>query len=613
MWSKGRSLANEKVTGVARYVPRPRVPWQPSQFHRQNMTKEDMTKMWGRGRYRTGYGNYNSGYYTEKTHTLEDKAISMIPKHELEKFMPDISLGPKALVTPVSLMSARGGHRVTHDMLHSYDAHVGSYEKAAVVDHDNITPQDHAFVGLNAAALDCQGRIYRWLRRGPFFQEDQYFRRYVQNGGASAAQDAPLFAKIIRLAKQGHLKAACESYRSITSVPPVEVYRALTEACIHGGHLGDAVSTFEDGHAKLFYVARDGEVVMNLMRVAIAANNRPRVMWVYNLMRGRFYENQFVRAEIDPLWQYRITTLALSYLLDHHAAEEAKVLYQYLREAQLLDSDLQIRRGQQMQAALAEGKPVTMDDALLKETSLMQAAEQIAVLVAEAVREQHMPHEASLHRLSDKREKDVLSVGSAAVNWLQEKYLDLDVLCVLRLARFMGTRDLMANEQQAFVERASSWLSLLSNSAEQMDAVPLTYLRKSKKSAVNDLVRIGWAPEDTLNTRLLPSEDQFSFYYHKDARFVRESYPPAGDSIASRYLAMQPVHTEVTSMMEFSTSASPSSVMLEQQAEPARLLHSSVLRKDVKGPTSSSGDAAGNAASLKIGSATVQAADVRFE
>uniref|UniRef100_A0A146LDH5 Uncharacterized protein n=1 Tax=Lygus hesperus TaxID=30085 RepID=A0A146LDH5_LYGHE len=105
--------------------------------------------------------NFNSGYYPGKTHTLEEKTFDIIPKAELEKFMPDISIGSKALVTPVSLMHTRAGHRVTHDMLHSYDKHIGRVQNDAVVDHDHITPYDPNHVGLNAATVGSAARIYR--------------------------------------------------------------------------------------------------------------------------------------------------------------------------------------------------------------------------------------------------------------------------------------------------------------------------------------------------------------------------------------------------------------------------------------------------------------------
>jgi hypothetical protein len=553
VFQKGRGHAHEKVSSVGRYIPKARVPWQPSRFARKNLTKEDLIGLWGRGRYRSGYGNFNSGYSTEKTKVMEDASIQMIPKHELEKYMPDISLGPKSLVTPISLMSARNGHRVTHDMLHSYDAHIGALDKLAVVDHDNITPKDEAFVGLNAATLDCRARIYRWLRRGPFFQEDNYFRRYVASGMEKAPpQEVSLFKRVVRLAGKGRLKAACEEYRRITTVPPVEVYRSLTAACIPHGNLGDAVSIFEDGNAKLFYVARDGEVLHNLMSTAVTAKNRPRVMWVYNLMCGRFFENTFARAEIDPLWQYRITVRGLTWLLDNNCAEEARVLYGFLVEKKMLDYDLQVRMGKQMKDALAAGKSVALTNEALEDLSLMKSVRALAANLQSVVQESHDSFENSLH------EQAVSSRKDESLPWLQQKFPDVDVLGVMRLARFRGRRDLVANpeDQERYLRRCVEWLYALSERQEQRESKPLTYLRKSKPSAVNENVRVAWIPEMQKKTRMLPSEMGMSFSFKSGARFVSETYPSPGVTLASKFLATQPIQTEVSAAIDFTRVAS---------------------------------------------------------
>ncbi|CUG90748.1 Hypothetical protein, putative [Bodo saltans] len=550
VFAKGRGHAHEKVTNVGRYIPRARTPFQPSTFGRKNLTKEDLAQVWGRGRYRTGYANANSGYSTEKSKVMDDNTVTMIPKHELEKYMPDISLGPKSLVTPISLMSARNGHRVTHDMIHSYDAHIGALEKPAVVDHNNIIAQDNInFVGLNAATLDCRGRIYRWLRRGPFFQEDQYFRRYVAPGGLEKAptQEVSLFKRVVRLAGKGRLKGACEEYRKITTVPPVEVYRALTAACIPHGNLGDAISVFEDGNAKLFYVARDGEVLHNLMSTAVTAKNRPRVMWVFNVMRGRYHENKFIRAEIDPLWQYRITVRGLTWLLDNGCAEEARVLYAFLEENKMLDNDLQVRLGQQMKDALAAGKPISLTAQGLSDLAVMKAVRALAANLRSAVQESQESFETALHESNSGRD-------DGALEWLQQKFGDVDVLAVMRLARYRGRRDLFAKpeDQELFFTRCTEWLYLLSERQAQSEGKPLTYMRKSKPSAVNENVRIAWVPELQKKTRLLPSEMGMGFSYKNGTRFVHETFPAAGATLASKFLALQPIQTEVTAAVDFS-------------------------------------------------------------
>ncbi|KAG8342873.1 hypothetical protein TRVL_06300 [Trypanosoma vivax] len=601
---KGRGTGHEAAMSILRYIPRARVPWQPSRFGRENLTAADLALLWSRGRYRDGPGNFNSGYSTEQTHVMEDTTINIIPKRELERYMPNISIGPKALVTPVSLMHARNGHRITHDMLHSYDPYIGRLEKAATIDHDNITVEDPNRVGLNAATLDCRGRIYRWLRRGPFFQVDHYFRRSVKlNRDGTlptvAAQEVPLMQKIMRLARRGHLKAACEEYRRATTVPPVEVYRALTACCIPTARLADAISIFEDGNSKLFYVARDGEVLHNLMRCAIAARHRVRVMWVYNVMRGRHYENVVVRAEVDPIWRYRIAMLALEYLLDNGCAEEAGAVYSYLVEEQLLRCDVHIRVGHYMREAIAAGKKVALTEELLNSTSLVRDATAVAPEVARELHRRHMESLCNAASLSGDSVGNsggwtsswsVLSpltpAGSEpedAVVWLRQHYSDVDALSVMRWARFRHAKDMMAKDRPEYLKRAASWIELLSKRSHAMEEAPLSYMRKSKPLALdtNTNLRVAWQTPITRGDgppRLLAREEGYIFYHNNQTRFVAESYRHPGETLQSRFLALQPIHTEVSSREDFLRiySTQCQKTLGAKNALPARIVHHTV-------------------------------------
>lgn len=676
VFSKGKPVGHPAATSILRYIPRPRVPWQPSRFGRANLDESDLDRLWSRGRYRNGPGNFNSGYSTEKTHVMEDSTVQIIPKKDLEKYMPDISIsGGKALVTPISLMSARNGHRVTHDMLHSYDPYIGRLQKPAVVDHDNISVYDPNRVGLNAATLDCRGRIYRWLRRGPFFQEDQYFRRstMLQRNGSlppPTVQEVPLIKRILRLAGEGKLKEACEGYRQLTSIPPVEVYRALTAACIPSAQLADAVAIFEDGNSQMFYAARDGEVLLNLMRCAVRAKHRVRVMWVWNIMCGRYYEDVLVRAEIDSFWRFRISLLALSFLLDIHAGEEARTVYRYMAKEQLLDGDLHVRFGQAMQTALKEGKGLQLPNLsselgahencsfltalewipsgepsgvhptatttatspcgsltspilqAFESLALQQNARRIAPEVAEAVytdyiaqlqqvarqeEEEMVENEkASLTSMSsssvretypaarlvwsrhhalttppaahsspssvdDNEEAKTAEWSNANLEWLEAAFPDVAVLAVLRHARFKFEHevDLLLSEEKrpAYLSRVINWLYLLSEKATEREERPLPYLRKSKPSMTNENVRVvpsstGFPSSLPLlmelgNTaspprrRLLPSEEGYEFAYRPGMRLVKETfrYPGPRDNLRARYLALQPLHTEVSAAL----------------------------------------------------------------
>lgn len=589
VFAKGRpSNPHEAVTSVLRYVPRVRTPWQPSTFERRNIMPDDLTSFWNQGRGRTGIAHPDSGYFTGKSSTLEEQTINLIPKAELEKYMPDIWLGPKALVTPVSMMNVRAGHRVTHDMLHSYDKYIGSNDKLATVDHDNITPQDPNRVGLHPATIHCRGRIYRWLRRGPFFQEDNYFRRNVAPDNdpelAVTPEEVRLAKKVIRIANKGHLKAAAEEYRKFVSVPPVQVYRALTAACIGQGKIGDAVAIFEDGNSKLFYVSRDPEVLINLMKTAIAARNRSRVLWVYNVARGRFYENSLARAEIDTLTLYEISRLALEYFADRGCVEEARTVYDFLSgeesvhqqnyasaatkkyfatsdDKRMTEYDLYKAAGLRLREALAKGEKIPAYTSNLgAELAASKNVDRVAVIVQKVLAERDA---AAGNTTAD----NSLKPNETAVQFLGRRYRDLDVAFVLRHARYMhnGKTDLLSaskgegnaniSEEQlrSYANRTLDWLTVLSRSnAKQTEDIVMPYLFKSKPSAINPNLRVAYLPETLQRTRLLANESGYKFHYGVRDRFVSESYAQAGTSLASQVLALQPNHSPISATADFS-------------------------------------------------------------
>eukprot|EP00758_Cryptobia_borreli_P003677 Tbor_TRINITY_DN3909_c0_g1::TRINITY_DN3909_c0_g1_i1::g.825::m.825 len=609
VFQTGRSATHEPTTNVLRYVPRARNPWQPSMVWRENVMPNDLKSFWDTGRGRHGPTFPNSGYHQQNTHVWEDSTVSLIPKHELEKYMPDINLGPKAFVTPVSLMHARNGHRVTHDMLYSYDPYIGKNEALSNVDHDNISVEDPNRVGLHPNAIHCRGRIYRWLRRGPFFQEDHYFRRNVAPRGnitsAITPEDVQLARKVIKLARRGHLKSACDEYRKFVSVPPVEVYRALTAACVAGGKLGDAIEIFEDGNSKLFYVSRDGEVLKNVMKTAIKAKNRARVMWVYNVARGRFYENKLAKAEIEPLTMYRLCVLALEFLLDHRSGEEARTIYHFMSCASgkvfnamqsgaviegyqshnFLNFDLYIRIGKQMQDALASGNKISsFSPSMMNGLSLTNNVDVIAPALCQAIamRDAELQEETGGNlNICDAVAPLKEQQKEHPMEYLQRRFSDVDVAAIVRLARFRRcTVDLLKgqddNKIQEYIDRCVSWLVTLSASnAREHEQPAMPYLRKSKPSTVNSNVRVAWLPENRKVTHLLPSESGFSFYYSdanlEPARFVEETYPQvSGTSVRSMYLALQPIHSPVAATIDFMPSQSSDNAT-KKSRHPAHL------------------------------------------
>ena len=461
IFQKGRpTYPSSKGTSILKYLPRPRVPYQPSTFRRENLELNDLKRLWQRGR--IGSGRDLQAYYsTEKTMTRYGHTVNKIPKHELENFMPNIDLGPKALVTPTSLMSTRDGHRVTHDLIHSYDPHIGRRDGGtdAEVNHDNITPYDNDNVGLHGDTISSRARIYRWMRRGPQFNEFHYFNREVapiltstktKQGGKAETR---LYKKIIRLATKNKLKAACEEYRRCTYIPPVQVYRALLSACIAGGLIADAVAIYTDGD-QLHAVTRDAECYNSLLLTAINANNIPRIMWIVNEMMGQFWHSDFMRTRIEPLFICQILNIALEYLLDAEQVAEATTVYKFLRDHNGLDVDLHIRMGAEIKKLFDDNKVVNIDSLNYNDLAIEKTVDIVLPEVAIGVY------------------KSLVSSGieikvKPSVEWLLEYCMSINIRALLRLGRFIQSKlDLLTTDQPHYLARVVNWIVLLTKSVK---------------------------------------------------------------------------------------------------------------------------------------------------
>ena len=577
IFSSGRpTVPAPKSSGVLKYLPQRRNPWFPTTFRRENVLEKDLRAMWQRGRHSGSVTDAGSGYGTApKLSVSQQPDVPLIPKHELEKFMPNISLGPKALVTPVTIMNARDGHRVTHDLIHSYDPYIGQLHryKPAEVDHDNITPEDPNRVGLHGDTISCRARLYRWFRRGPFFNEQWYFRRTMVDLAKNQPIDNPaehsLHRQVIRLARQGLVKEACEKYRQITYIPPVTVYRALMAACVPGALIADAVAIFEDGE-RLLLATRDAQVFLSLMEVCIAARHTPRVMWCYNLARGTWSENHYAFTPVQPLQMYQLCVKALEYLLDSvdvaANATHARTIVNYMTENGLTKYDMYIRLGSQLRSALTEGTEVIQLPTEEQEQSL-PLCQAIRKALPEVAREYFEALSVDEQRrwfpTATKIEGTPLVFDETAIGAFAAAFQDVtDINFVLRLARFQGQVDLLATDADAYVQRVLSWLDALSD-RESREGTALPYLYKSTPSTTNPThvrVACGTAATDASpdpQSRLLPSEKGATFFYTPGCRFVRETFPTLNyESPESKYLARQPVQVEVAGFVEPESAAS---------------------------------------------------------
>jgi hypothetical protein len=581
IFSKGiPTNPNASATKVLKYLPRPRSPMRPSTFRRENVEEATLKQHWAQGRLDGGQEIRNY-YNPAPSLQVNDTEAKLIPKRELEKFMPNIYLGPKAYVTPVTLMSARDGQRVTHDLIHSYDSFIGGrggWLAENQVDHDNIHPLDPKFAGLHTDAIGCRARIYRWLRRGPQSEEYNYFKRHVQQKSLAeegAKKEAGLYRKIIRLAKKGKLKEACEAYRTAEFVPPVEVYRALVAACVPGAFLADAIQIYQDGD-KLIYKSRDHEVFHSLMECAVRAENVPRVMWVFDQMLGTKKVRDFSKVLIDPLWQYQIACRGLSFVLDRGCRNEAMTFYRFLVDSNLIDFDLEVQRGVDVRALLEAGKPV---DLAALPTSGLKLSKDLATA---------LPTMAIQVYKSLSAESQALHApppgSDPSVQWLLSYYSDLNVQALLRLARYQGGADLMAARPQQYIDRAVEWLRTLS-SRTLLEGRPLPYLLKSHPSHASANLRVVALPKSVTELRtkpatVTPTEAGARFFYDPNMSAVEETYPAMSNTLESRMLARQPIHRALPPALNWATLLQDSQALTSATTaqQTSRILHPSLLK-----------------------------------
>jgi hypothetical protein len=131
----------------------------------------------------------------------------------------------------------------------------------------------------------------------------------------------------------------------------------------------------------------------------------------------------------------------------------------------------------------------------------------------------------------------------------------------------------MAKQQDAYIARAVKWLELLSSKYAEDVAPPLTYLRKSKESSVNENVRLAWLPERRQRTRLLASESGYRFAFERHFRFVDE-VPRTREKVMYRIPTL-PTHIEVPASLHF-TGDKPLPLLHAERA--AVSLHRSVMK-----------------------------------
>lgn len=601
-YSQGRPTnPAEKAVSLMRYIPKARRVALPHEFFKHNMMEKDAKAQWDVARYGMGPGEPYGGYANMKSFKLRGEPLQITPKSELERFMPDISISNKAAVTPVSLMSARGGHRVTHDLLHTYDPLTYSHSARAApeIDHDNIVPEDPNRVGIHPNTFGCRSAIFRWLRRSPFSDEKMYYERATKKNGRPVANEAErdLHQRIIRHAKNGQLQMALEDYRRLVHHAPTEVYRALLAACVPQGLIADAVSIFNEGNM-LDYAARDFECMRSLLRTAVAARNVARVMWVMDILHG-YFAHKVAAVELEPIHMNQLMRIAIAFTLDNGYGDEARELFSMMRKRGYLDYDLHEQLGFALREAIAKNETANLP-ADFGALAAVRDAVDVQTDVARTWYARLEPHQLAAFPAISKGDM------AATVAAFRRAYGDADVDFVLRAARFEDARDLLATDAvDRYVDRVLAWLDQLSDWRVQADT-PLPYLLKSKPAnGTSSLVRIATTPAETKALgRLSATESGHKFWYSPEGtRFVEETYPTLNaDSNVRKYLVRTPIQREIPiAIRDLSQGAALEATA--KQARPAWIVHASVDATEALsagGPAPSSSPAAGT-----TGAATV--------
>jgi hypothetical protein len=565
----------DKSVGILRYLPERRRPYLPHNFYRKNVPEADMDRMWLTSRFKEGPGSKWSGVTAKAlqgAHTLHGDKADFIPRTELERFMPDISIGQKAFVTPVTLMSARAGHRVTHDLLHSYDPHVGADGKKRFVRHSDVSVTDEKRQGLHGDTFGCRSAIFRWMRRGPFAQEFNHARRIFRSSPQrpNKSKETYLVAKVTRLARQGKIKAACEQYRRFEHRPPLAVYRALLRACVAQGLIADAFAIYFEGQ-KLQHITSDPVCYDALIRACIAADNVTKLMWVHDLIRGDFTTNTILRITVNPAQARHLHGTILSFLVDRGYEVEARTVYRYMKRAELLDIDLHIAAGKAMSKTMKAGGVANVPSSFNQLRIAKETRRLLAPLAVVWHRRLTLPHESNAVA-------DAIAAGTTKVALFKQAYADVDLDFVIRFARFEGKTDLLRSKKLAmhFINRCLACLDLLSDRKRRVDT-PLPYLLKSKPAAASGpMVRIASNPQAArVPGRLTATDAGSAFWYSpQGTRLVEETYPTLNvDSNVRKYLVRNPVQREVPVAIADLKAKLPE---LTKQTRSPRLVHGSV-------------------------------------
>ena len=499
---------------------------------------DDLKKEWLNSRGRNGPGHYNSGYSTLKEIKWDDHATPITPVAELAKFMPDIRVDGMQS-TPVSLMNVRHGHRVTHDLIHSYDPLISRQvvykpkedgTSSPMIDHTNISPLDDKFLGLHPQTIGSRARIYRYLRRPPFSDETFYYKRYIAPYRAPPAQLA-MHEEIIDLCNsENDIEKASSVYRLLSHPPTVAVGKAMLDCCSRLRLLGDAAALFEDFRRINRNGCRQKEILSAYMDVAIACDHPQHAMSILGYVHGTTVDNARYDGVTD-VEKFIIGRHLLVWLLSK-GYPEARSVYFWMQKENFIRHDTFYRNGIEIGGLL---KSYFADLTKKDPSELQEAQNKLKERIAQATTE------GASNRLTPQETQNMLKVTQIHMNyrmfskgvfspeWLQREFSRLDIPFVSQLAEYIARADASTTPEKFPEEHAkithNTLLLLQPDQSRSKHHTVLPYFRKSFASRENPNVRI---ISENRKRDFANSDDQNrpEFFFSKDGmtKFVTQTH-----------------------------------------------------------------------------------------
>uniref|UniRef100_A0A7S4KKX2 Uncharacterized protein n=1 Tax=Paramoeba aestuarina TaxID=180227 RepID=A0A7S4KKX2_9EUKA len=282
------------------------------------------------------------------------------------------------------------------------------------------------------------------------------------------------------------------------------------------------------------------------MNVAIACDHPQHAISILGFVHGTTVDN-FRYNGLSTVEKFLIAQNLLVWLIAK-GYHEAKSVYWWMREGDLLDYDAYLRDANEIDISLREFLSHEKDGKEKIATELAQRIEKSVVQRAEerldAKTKQNLLRVTELHM--DSR---MLPNGTFSQDWLQEEFKSLHLPYISRLTDYILQRktdpsiseDAFANLHTKMTYDAM--LLLQPDMHRSKQHVVLPYLRKSTSSRYNPCVRVINTDRE-VNDR--DGKNRREFYFSKDGstKFVRETFEVLNNmNVRQIYYGRNPIHT----------------------------------------------------------------------